>query len=94
MNAYTEKSFSGHYSEAVAEACRTQLNRIVEPVSAVQYVTALGKRKLLFDLLPDAMFSSICMVFSLAFFRNSEIQFFKGWNVLHLGQKYHSGKRV
>ena len=55
MNAYTEKSFSGNYSEAVAEACRTQLNRIVEPVSAIQYVTALGKRKLLFDLLPDAM---------------------------------------
>ena len=45
----------GHDSEAVAEACRSQLDRIVEPVLAVQYVTALGKRKLLFDLLPDAM---------------------------------------
>ncbi len=55
MNAYTEKSFSKHYSEAVAEVCRTQLDRIVEPVLAVQYVTALGKRKLLLDLLPDAM---------------------------------------
>lgn len=55
MHAYTEKTFSGHDSEAVAEACRSQLDRIVEPVLAVQYVTALGKRKLLFDLLPDAM---------------------------------------
>lgn len=55
MHSYTEKTFSGHDCEAVAEACRTQLDRIVEPVLAVQYVTALGKRKLLFDLLPDAM---------------------------------------
>ncbi|MEG1578588.1 MAG: hypothetical protein RR336_07470, partial [Oscillospiraceae bacterium] len=55
MIAYTDKSFSGHDCEAVAEVCRTQLDRIVEPVLAVRYVTALGKRKLLFALLPDAM---------------------------------------
>lgn len=55
MNAYTEKTFSGHDCEAVAEACRIQLDRIVGPVLAVQYVTALGKRKLLFELLPDAI---------------------------------------
>lgn len=62
MKAYADKSFSKYYREAVAEECRAQLDKIVKPVLAVRYVAALGKRKLLFELLYDAMEKNVLEV--------------------------------
>lgn len=53
MDAYEGKPYSQSYREAVAEVCRGQLTKIVRPRLAVRYVVALGKRNLLWDLLPD-----------------------------------------
>ena len=55
MQAYIDKPFSLTYREAVAVECRKLLNKIVKPSLAVQYVVALGKRKLLWDLLVDCI---------------------------------------
>ena len=53
MKAYLHKTFSQSYREAVAKVCRSRLDKIVRPRLAVQYVVAIGKRNLLWDLLPD-----------------------------------------
>ena len=45
--------FLFHYREAVAKVCRSRLDKIVRPRLAVQYVVAIGKRNLLWDLLTD-----------------------------------------
>ena len=37
----------------VSKVCRKLLDKIVRPSLAVPYVVALGKRNLLWDLLPD-----------------------------------------
>lgn len=53
MNAYLEQPLRHDYREIVAAKCREILDRIVRPRLAVQYVVALGKRDLLWDLLID-----------------------------------------
>ncbi len=53
MRAYADKPFSQTYRETVAKKCRELLESIVKPDIAVQYVVALGKRNLLWDLLID-----------------------------------------
>lgn len=55
MQAYIDKSNSKSYRDAVSEKCRELLDKIVKPTIAVQYVVALGKRNLLFDLLLDSI---------------------------------------
>ena len=55
MEAYQNKSNTQTYREAVSAKCRELLDGIVKPVTAVRYVVALGKRNLLWDLLPDAV---------------------------------------
>ncbi len=55
IQAYLGKPQSQSYKDAVAKMCRKRLDRIVKPHFAVFYVVALGKRKLLWDLLPDAV---------------------------------------
>ena len=55
MEAYRNKSNAQTYREAVSARCRELLDGIVKPVTAVRYVVALGKRDLLWDLLPDAV---------------------------------------
>lgn len=55
IQAYLDKPLSQSYKDAVAKACRKQLDKIVKPRFAVSYVVALGKRKLLWELLPDAV---------------------------------------
>ena len=52
-NAYEEKPFATTYQKAVADACRTLLNELVEADEAVKYVVAAGYRRHLFDLLED-----------------------------------------
>lgn len=55
IQAYLDKPQSQSYEDAVAKACRKRLDKIVKPHFAVFYVVALGKRRLLWDLLPDAV---------------------------------------
>ena len=55
MGAYQNKSGAQTYREAVSAKCRSLLDGIVKPMTAVRYVVALGKRNLLWDLLPDAV---------------------------------------
>ena len=53
MEAYLSAPFSGNERAVVSKVCRKLLNKIIRPSLAVPYVVALGKRNLLWDLLPD-----------------------------------------
>lgn len=53
MEAYLSAPFSGNERAVVSKVCRKLLDKIVWPSLAVPYVVALGKRNLLWDLLPD-----------------------------------------
>ena len=55
MKAYQNKPATQTYREAVSAKCRELLDEILKPVAAVRYVVALGKRDLLWELLPDAV---------------------------------------
>ncbi len=62
MEAYQKKAASQSYRDAVSEKCRELLDAVVKPVAAVRYVVALGKRGLLWELLPDAVLPSVLEV--------------------------------
>ena len=62
MKAYMEHSFSADYKEPVSKKCRELLNKIVRPSIAVQYVVALGKRDLLWELLLDQIEKNVLEV--------------------------------
>ena len=53
MRAFADKSASRSYRDAVTTKCRELLTAIVRPTLAVRYVVALGRRDLLWDLLPE-----------------------------------------
>lgn len=53
MRAFADKSASRSYRGAVTARCRELLTAIVRPALAVRYVVALGRRDLLWDLLPE-----------------------------------------
>lgn len=53
MDSYLSAPFSGNERAVVSKVCRKLLNRIIRPSLAVPHVVALGKRNLLWDLLPD-----------------------------------------
>ena len=53
MEAYLSTPFSGNERSVVSKVCRKLLNKIVRPSLSVPYIVALGKRNLLWDLLPD-----------------------------------------
>ena len=53
MRAFSDKSASRSYRDAVTATCRELLTAIVRPTLAVRYVVALGRRDLLWDLLPE-----------------------------------------
>ena len=53
MEAYLSAPFSGNERAVVSKVCRKLLNKIIRPSLAVPYIVALGKRNLLWDLLPD-----------------------------------------
>ena len=59
MQAYLNKSHAQSYRQAVAAACRALMDKIIKPKKAVPYVVALGKRYLLWELLPDAVYSHV-----------------------------------
>ena len=62
MQAYIEKPHAQSYRQAVAVACRALMEKITKPKKAVPYVVALGKRDLLWELLPDAVYSHVLTV--------------------------------
>ena len=62
LQAYLDKPQAQAYRDAVAKACRKRLDQIVKPHDAVAYVVALGKRKLLWELLPDAVEANVARV--------------------------------
>ena len=53
MEAYLNKSVNVYYRDAVAGECRKLIEAVMKPDEAVRYIVALGKRKVLFDRLPD-----------------------------------------
>ena len=53
MSAFVDKSASRSYRDAVTAKCRELLTAIVRPALAVRYVVALGRRDLLWELLPE-----------------------------------------
>ena len=53
MDAYEYKLYAQSYREAVSMVCRELLDKIVNPRLAVRYIVALGKRNLLWDLVPE-----------------------------------------
>ena len=53
MSAFADKSASRSYRDAVTAKCRELLTAIVRPALAVRYVVALGRRDLLWELLPE-----------------------------------------
>ena len=55
MNAYEEKSSGVSARDAVSAVCRKQIKEILNPRMAVRYLVALGKRNLLWDVVPDAV---------------------------------------
>ena len=59
MQAYMNKSHAQSYRQAVAMACRKIMDKIIKPKQAVLYVVALGKRDLLWELLPDAVYTHV-----------------------------------
>ena len=62
MHAYIEKPRAQSYRQAVALKCRVLMDKITKPKKAVLYVVALGKRDLLWELLPDAVYSHVLAV--------------------------------
>ena len=62
MEAYQKKAASQSYRDAVSEKCRELIEQIVKPAIAVRYVVALGKRGLLWVLLPDAVLPNVLEV--------------------------------
>ena len=62
MQAYIEKSHVQSHRQAVAVACRGLMDKIIKPKKVVPYVVALGKRDLLWELLPDAVYSHVLAV--------------------------------
>ena len=59
MRAYLNKPQAQSYRQAVAAACRALMDKIIKPKKAVPYVVALGKRDLLWELLPDAVYTHV-----------------------------------
>ena len=62
MRAYTEKRPSQSYREVVSAKCQELLEKISRPTMAVRYVVALGKRDLLWELLPDQIVKNVLEV--------------------------------
>ena len=62
MQAYLNKSYAQSYRQAVAGACSTLMDKIIKPKKAVPYVVALEKRDLLWELLPEAVYTHVLAV--------------------------------
>lgn len=59
MTAYIEKGPDEYYRDAVCGKCRQLLEQIVKPDEAVKYLEALGKRREMFELVPEMILQNI-----------------------------------
>ena len=62
MQAYIDHPRAKYYRDAVARECRDLLRDIVNLNQAVQYIVALGKRDLLWELVPDLIEKNVIAV--------------------------------
>ena len=62
MQAYIDHPRAKYYRDAVAKACRELLKHIVSLNQAVRYLVALGKRDLLWDLVPELIEKNVLEV--------------------------------
>ena len=62
MQSYIDHPRAKYYRDAVARECRDLLRNIVSLNQAVPYIVALGKRDLLWDLLPDQIEKNVLEV--------------------------------
>lgn len=62
MQAYIDHPRAKYYRDAVARECRDLLRDIVNLNQAVRYIVALGKRDLLWDLVPDLIEKNVIAV--------------------------------
>lgn len=53
MEAYLKKPVNVYFRDVVSAECRKLIEAITKPDEAVKYLVAMGKRKVLFDLLYD-----------------------------------------
>lgn len=61
MQAYIEHPRAKYYRDAVAKECR-ELKDIVRLSQAVPYIVALGKRDLLWELVPEQIERNVAEV--------------------------------
>ena len=59
MTAYIEKSADKYYRDAVCSKCRQLLEQIVKPDEAVIYLESLGKRREMFELVPEMILQHV-----------------------------------
>ena len=62
MQAYIDHPRAKYYRDAVARECRDLLRDIVNLNQAVRYIVALGKRDLLWELVPDLIEKNVIAV--------------------------------
>ena len=53
MESYLKKPVNVYFRDAVSAECRKLIESVTKPDEAVKYLVAMGKRKVLFDLLYD-----------------------------------------
>ena len=62
MQAYIDHPRAKYYRDAVARECRNLLKHIVSLNQAVKYIVALGRRDLLWDLIPELIEKNVLEV--------------------------------
>jgi len=62
MQSYIDHPRAKYYRDTVAKECQELLKGIVNLNTAVRYIVALGKRDLLWDLLPDLIEKNVIAV--------------------------------
>ena len=62
MQAYINHPRAKYYRDAVARECRDLLRDIVNLNQAVRYIVALGKRDLLWELVPELIEKNVIAV--------------------------------
>ncbi len=55
LNAYQNRASSVDFETVVAQECRKQLEKMMEPGQAIQYAVALNLHDFLWDVLYDVM---------------------------------------
>lgn len=59
LNAFLSRDAGKDYTEIVAEECKKQIEKIIKPSDAVQYVVAAGKGTFLWDVLYAEIYSQV-----------------------------------